>query len=933
MMKLFVSLLPLFAFLLLLLPHQVTSTCHSYKENDVEDHHVVEFIVALDLPQKAEIHHKLLDVSNPKSKNYGQYMSLEQIREKFGPPTHVTNLVSSYFQNIHMSTVTLSESGDMLKVAAPVSSIESTFETNIVMHDCYGEEDTASPTTVDNNHKSKNDKTNTKASLPLLKSSIRASKALVIPEHINKYISFISLDIPTSYIAKKGHTYLQELEKSMSPQIEESSLSSTSSDYTFPVPLFYNASVTTGSQEALIRFNILCGDGSWNQMNPPCADLEPKYQPTFFAKVTLHVENKANPFLLSTEPLRFHLDEYSIYCFNIVNGVACSGIDGRNCTCITKLAPLPKYTQLRASLYAQSSSYTQNKVIYDTRLVGRTSLFQLTDVATIPFLSKLYNMPKGLTVRHGASQAVAEFYGEFYSNSDMLHFMSLSGVTDAILPETNVKGDNLNNELNPGGEATLDVQYIMGMAPQAKTTFYSFSDRNPFTYENEGFLAFLYVIGGERSPPSVLSMSYGDVEGSVFNSSRRGAVEYGKRCDVEFMKLGLRGVSIIFSSGDDGVGNTVMRKDKALACSKTWPGWPASSPYVTSVGATQMTDKAIPLCDKLYASYVTGNTEMTQIIARCSEVGETSCSATNGCIITSGGGFSEVYRRDETAPWQMDFVKAYLSRHDYVFHAHRGGPDATELDGGDRRELKSNRPSTFKFDEAGRAFPDVSAYGSNFFVYLGGKIVRESGTSASAPVIAAMVTLWNDMRMSQGLPTMGFLNPTLYEVARSTPEAFNDITTGSNACGVGRSLETAPCCDHGFASTPGWDATTGLGTVNYGIFANLVINNQSFFPALGNCPGSIKDGKLIPTSSDFSYLNTASLLFSLIAIALYFQSYLWPLLTSKLFKTSVTGYAAGNNNNNNTYNHNHISLDRYSNEETMPLVDSHRNNGVTYQKR
>jgi len=60
-----------------------------------------------------------------------------------------------------------------------------------------------------------------------------------------------------------------------------------------------------------------------------------------------------------------------------------------------------------------------------------------------------------------------------------------------------------------------------------------------------------------------------------------------------------------------------------------------------------------------------------------------------------------------------------------------------------------------------------------------------------------------------GLPTMGFLNPTLYEVARSTPEAFNDITTGSNACGVGRSLETAPCCDHGFASTPGWDATTG----------------------------------------------------------------------------------------------------------------------------
>ena len=50
------------------------------------------------------------------------------------------------------------------------------------------------------------------------------------------------------------------------------------------------------------------------------------------------------------------------------------------------------------------------------------------------------------------------------------------------------------------------------MAPNAKTTFYSFSDRNPYSYENEGFLAFLFVISSEAHPPSVLSMSYGDLE-------------------------------------------------------------------------------------------------------------------------------------------------------------------------------------------------------------------------------------------------------------------------------------------------------------------------------------------------------------------------------------------------------------------------------------
>ncbi len=50
---------------------------------------------------------------------------------------------------------------------------------------------------------------------------------------------------------------------------------------------------------------------------------------------------------------------------------------------------------------------------------------------------------------------------------------------------------------------------------------------------------------------------------------------------------------------------------------------------------------------------------------------------------------------------------------------------------------------------------------------------------------------------------MGFINPTLYSAAVSHPEAFNDITTGNNACGVGRSIETAPCCEHAFVSAPG----------------------------------------------------------------------------------------------------------------------------------
>ena len=63
---------------------------------------------------------------------------------------------------------------------------------------------------------------------------------------------------------------------------------------------------------------------------------------------------------------------------------------------------------------------------------------------------------------------------------------------------------------------------------------------------------------------------------------------------------------------------------------------------------------------------------------------------------------------------------------------------------------------------------------------------RESGTSASAPVFAAMVTLWNDIRLAYGRPPLGFINPFLYQLQAQTPTAFRDVVTGNNVRGRGR---------------------------------------------------------------------------------------------------------------------------------------------------
>ena len=61
------------------------------------------------------------------------------------------------------------------------------------------------------------------------------------------------------------------------------------------------------------------------------------------------------------------------------------------------------------------------------------------------------------------------------------------------------------------------------------TYMYSMRDLNPYSSENEGFLAFLWLVGNQTSPPLVHSMSYGDIEAAVFNSDVPGAVNYGSR--------------------------------------------------------------------------------------------------------------------------------------------------------------------------------------------------------------------------------------------------------------------------------------------------------------------------------------------------------------------------------------------------------------------
>jgi tripeptidyl-peptidase I len=101
-----------------------------------------------------------------------------------------------------------------------------------------------------------------------------------------------------------------------------------------------------------------------------------------------------------------------------------------------------------------------------------------------------------------------------------------------------------------------------------------------------------------------------------------------------------------------------------------------------------------------------------------------------------------------------------------------------------------------------RACPDLAIYDSGFYTVQGGSDQPIGGTSAAAPTLAGMISSINGHLLDAGKPTLGFLNPFLYQNAK----AFLDITKGGN---------------NGFDATVGYDPASGLGTFSPTTFSTL----------------------------------------------------------------------------------------------------------------
>jgi len=209
------------------------------------------------------------------------------------------------------------------------------------------------------------------------------------------------------------------------------------------------------------------------------------------------------------------------------------------------------------------------------------------------------------------------------------------------------------------------------------------------------------------------------------------------------------GITVCVAAGDDG-------SSDGIDDGRAYADFPSSSPYALAVGGTGIPSK---------------RTQQPDIVWKDGSGVRPEGGST-------GGGVSSYF---ELPPWQK----------------------AAGID------IPSVNPGAI----VGRVVPDISANAdpaiSPFVTVVDGEMGGYGGTSASAPLIAALIARINAQRRGAGKSRVGFLPPQLYA---NIPN--QNVPVGSVGCTDVISGDNITAHAGGYASGKGFDAVTGWGTPN-----------------------------------------------------------------------------------------------------------------------
>ncbi|CAF3902729.1 unnamed protein product, partial [Adineta steineri] len=425
-----------------------------------------------------------------------------------------------------------------------------------------------------------------------------------------------------------------------------------------------------------------------------------------------------------------------------------------------------------------------------TTIVTTTDAIVIKPYIIPQFLKKYYNIPEASKndLSSLVSQGTLEFLGFYYNEQDLRLYAKLLELPIKPLKKNHIRGHN--NQSNPGANSMTDIEQMTGLNPAAETWYFNY-DKSFNSSFGENFFTTTRLLNQLDDIPQVLTISYFEPEIGICSTvsdcddkTLNAAKKYIDRTNLEFMKLAMRGITVLVLSGSSGA-NGFGGNNETVNCTNKvfYPGYPGSSSFITSVGATELINmryETLPHQPSICSDKTAG--------VACVSDGHEVALSFNDTGSTSGGGFSTVMAQPS---YQKDVVNRYFQERQCQ-----------------KSELPKEYPPSSMYNRHGRAFPDVAALSVYGFTVTNGIYEQSFSTSMSGPIWAGIVSILNSYSINITNRTLGFLNPLLYKMAKECPKCFKDITSGDNICLPGT------CNDQckGFQTSCGWDPVTGLGT-------------------------------------------------------------------------------------------------------------------------
>jgi putative cell wall-binding protein len=348
-----------------------------------------------------------------------------------------------------------------------------------------------------------------------------------------------------------------------------------------------------------------------------------------------------------------------------------------------------------------------------------------------------------------SNQALAD-YKSCYKLNTPVSFVSLDGG-----PQTQPTADN-----GVGGEASLDIEDVAGLAPGASIIDYQGSDASGASFTDADWLdPITKAVTDDKA--KVISTSWGECEAQTDTTIRTGE-------STDFELAAVQGQSVFAAAGDDG--STDCETASGGTIDQIAVDDPQNVPWVTAMGGDYMQGTSNP-------SISVWNDSTYELNGQAGSAGG-----------AGGGGVDTDYALTGTGDFQAGFT----------------GPGYNNACKAKAGSVCRQTPDVSTLSDWRSGFPQIAyASGSSIEVYTDG------GTSWSAPTMSAITALADSSTGCRASGPVGDENPKLYQLAADPAgyaNDFTDITSGNN------DYTTSGYTGGLYKSAKGYDLASGLGS-------------------------------------------------------------------------------------------------------------------------